>query len=193
MSRVVKLILGLLGVARVKIWYVRGYILKLYLSLYGCKVGKRLKCKQWPVFRSLAYKSIVVGDDVSIGYRITLETVPGGIIRLENSVQLTQDILISARELVHLGEYVGIAEYVSIRDSDHEIKRGIIPHRQGHIVQKVAIARGAGVGRGCAILRGSQIAEGALIGANTIIMRGFVCVENGIYFGNPPRLIGIRR
>jgi acetyltransferase-like isoleucine patch superfamily enzyme len=180
------------GGFRRRTWLVRGFFLKLFLLLHGCQVGKRLKCKQWPTFRSIPWKSFEIGNFVSIGYRITFETVATGRIILMDYVQLTQDIIISANELVCLEEYVGIAEFVSIRDSDHGLKRDIIPHFQPMISSPILIKKGSGIGRGSAIFRGVIVEEGAIIGANSILMRNFSCVPNGIYFGNPPKLIGKR-
>lgn len=174
-------------------WYIMGKAVGVFLRAHGCTVGRGLKCKQWPTFRSLASSSITIGDHVTLGYRITIETVPGAHIQLDNHVQLTQDIIISCREHVHLEEHVSLSEFVSIRDSDHGIARSEIPHAQESVSEAVILKRGSGVGRGSALFRGVILEEGALIGANTIVMRGMKTVPYGIYFGNPPRLIMKRR
>lgn len=160
--------------------------------MHGCKVGKKLKCKQFPVFRSVPYKNIIIGNNVSIGYRITLEALEGGKIILKDFVQLTQDIIISSMSEVRLEEYVAVAEFVSIRDSDHGIRKGIVPHFQESVSEPVIVKKGSGLGRGSAVFRGVTIEEGAIIGAQCILTRNFRCVPDGIYFGNPPKLIGKR-
>ena len=174
-------------------FYCKGYLLKFYLFLHGCKVGKRLKCKQWPIFRVIPNRNISIGDHVTLGYGITLEPIPGGRIILCDYVHLTQNVLISAREEVNLGKYVSIAENVSIRDSDHGIAKGIIPHFQKSISQPIVLKDGSGVGRGSAIFRGFVLEEGAIIGAHCILMRNTKTIPNGIYFGSPPRLIAKRK
>lgn len=174
-----------------RIWLLKGLILKCYLLIHGCKVGKKLKCKQFPIFRTIPKRnSIEIGDFVSIGYRITLE--PIGKIILKDHVQLTQDILISASSKVELQEYVGIAEFVSIRDSDHGVRKGIIPHFQPSTSTPILLKKGVGIGRGSVVFRGAKIEEHAIIGAHCIVMRNFESIPNGIYFGNPIRLIGKR-
>jgi acetyltransferase-like isoleucine patch superfamily enzyme len=174
------------------IWFLKGYLLKAYLISHGCQVGKKLKCKKWPVFRSIPKGNIIIGNNVSIGYRITFEPVDSGKIVLEDYVQLTQDIIISSSSLVHIGEYVAVAEFVSIRDSDHGIRKGIVPHFQESISEPVILKKGSGLGRGCSVFRGVIVEEGAIIGANCMLTRNFRSVPDGIYLGNPPKLIGKR-
>ncbi|WP_052460998.1 acyltransferase [Psychroserpens mesophilus] len=177
---------------RVRIWKLRGFVLKCYLILHGCKVGKNLTCKQWPTFRAIPKNNISIGNNVNIGYRITLEVTQSGKLTLSDYVSLTQDVLISAANDVFFGEYAVCAEFVSIRDGDHGIRKGIVPHFQESHTDPIRIERGCGIGRGTAIFRGVKIEEDVIIGANCILMRNFSSVPNGIYFGNPPKLIGKR-
>jgi acetyltransferase-like isoleucine patch superfamily enzyme len=174
---------------RSRYWYLKGLFLNLYLQLHGCKVGRRLKCKQWPVFRIVPNCNIEIGNDVGIGYRITFDIHESGKLVLSNNVNLTQDILISSRKMVFFGEYVSCAEHVSIRDSDHGLKKGVKPHFQESVAEQIIIKKGADIGRGGAIFRGVTIEEDAIIGVNCILMRNFRCVPNGVYLGNPVKLI----
>ncbi len=174
-------------------WYIRGWLVKQYLIVHGCMVGKRLRCQQWPTFRAIPEGNIIIGNRVTIGYRITLEVLSTGKLYLEDHVHLTQDILISCRYEVKLGKNVGVAEYVSIRDSDHGLKAGENPHNQESVSDSIIIKRDSGIGRGSAVFRGVIIEEGVVIGANCILLRGTKTIPNGIYLGNPARLIGKRQ
>jgi acetyltransferase-like isoleucine patch superfamily enzyme len=177
---------------RRKLWLIRGLFLKLYLLLHGCNVGKNLLCKQWPIFRYIPDKNYEIGNYVIIGYRITFEADNHGKIVLKDNVYLTQDILISSRSQVCLEEYVSIAEFVSIRDHDHSLKKGVFLPFQIHNSEPILIKKGCGILRGASVYRGVVIEEGAIIGSECILMRNFKSVPDGIYFGNPPKLIGKR-
>jgi acetyltransferase-like isoleucine patch superfamily enzyme len=189
----VNLIVKIETAARRRLWFFRGFILKAYLTAHGCKVGKRLKCKQWPIFRTIPWKSISIGDNVTLGYSIYFEPLGSGKIFLDDYVQLTQNNIISATERVYLGKYVALAENVSVRDNDHGLAKGMNPRLQPLISTPVTLKDGCGIGRGCAIFRGVTVEEGVIIGAHCILMRNFKSVPYGIYFGNPPKLIDKRR
>jgi len=179
------------GIRR-KLWLLRGLLLKIYLMLHGCKVGNHLYCKQWPIFRYIPDKNYELGNNVIIGYRITFEADNNGKIILNDNVNLTQEILISSRSQVCLEEYVSIAEYVSIRDHDHSLKKGVFLPFQTHTSEPILIKKGSGILRGASIYRGVVVEDGAIIGSECILMRNFKSVPDGIYFGNPPKLIGKR-
>lgn len=155
-------------------------------------MGKRLRCQQWPIFRTIPFHNITVGNRVTIGYRVTFEVTSAGSLFLDDGVHLTQDVLISCSKSVFLGKNVGIAEYVSIRDSDHGLTKGINPHFQESISDPIVIKCDSGIGRGSAVFRGVVIEEGVVIGANCVLLRGTKTIPNGIYLGNPARLIGKR-
>jgi acetyltransferase-like isoleucine patch superfamily enzyme len=179
------------GIRR-KIWRVKGFLLKVYLLLHGCKVGNGLICKQWPIFRYIPDKNYEFGNNVIIGFRITFETDNTGKLILKDNVYLTQDILISSRSQVCLEEYVSIAEFVSIRDHDHMLKKGVFLPFQEHVSEPILLKKGSGVLRGASVFRGVVVEEGAIIGSECMLMRNFKSVADGIYFGNPPKLIGKR-
>ncbi len=177
---------------RRKVWLLRGLLLKVYLTLHGCKVGRNLYCKQLPLFRYIPDKNFEFGDNVIIGYRITFEADNNGKIILKDNVYLTQDIIISSRSQVCLEEYTSVAEFVSIRDHDHNLKKGVFLPFQTHNSEPILIKKGSGILRGASVYRGVVVEEGAIIGSECILMRNFKSVPNGIYFGNPPKLIGKR-
>lgn len=174
---------------RRRVWFLRGFLLKIYLLLHGCKVGKRLMCRQWPLFRTIPDRDFEIGNDVIIGYRITFETNYTGKIILKDHVYLTQDILISSRSEVCLEEYVGVAENMSIRDHDHKMKKDVFLPFQENETEPIRIKKGSGILRGASIFKGVVVEEGAIIGTGCILMKNFHSVPNGIYFGNPPKLI----
>ena len=177
---------------RSKAQRVRGIALKTYLLSCGCKVGKGLVCKAWPIFRTIPNENIFFGDYISVGYNIILEPLADGKIILKDHIDLTQNIMISAYSQVSIGSYTGIAENVSIRDCDHGITKNDKMRHQPVSSEPISIGSDVQISLGCAIFKGAIIPDGTIIGAQGIVMRNHKLVENGIYFGNPLKLISKR-
>jgi acetyltransferase-like isoleucine patch superfamily enzyme len=177
---------------RQKKYLVRGQVLKFYLTLHGCKVGKKLKCRGWPFFRTIPCRNIFIGDYVTIGKYVTLETHSGGIIELDDYVLLSENVLISSHSSVSFGKWSGAGEFSSIRDADHGSAAGINIRNQKNLAEPIKIGNDVQISRGCTILKGSIIEDGAIIGANTTVWKGIKIEKNGIYFGNPAKLISER-
>lgn len=177
---------------RQQLYLVRGFVVKLYLRLHGCKSGKKLKCRGWPYFRTIPYRNISIGDFVTIGKNVTLETHKGGKIILNDYVLLSESVLISSHTSVSFGMWSGAGEFSSIRDADHGSVAGINIRNQSNVAEPIVIGNDVQISRGCTILRGSVIEDGAVIGANTTVWKGVKIEKNGIYFGSPARLISYR-
>ena len=187
-----KLVAKLHSIFRNRIYWLRGWLLKYYLALHGCKVGKSLRCVEWPYFRSVPNNNIFIGNFVTIGRNVTLQSSKNGRIILKDYVKLTQDNLISAASEVHIGNHSGLAEYVSIRDSDHGIAKGETMWSQPMVSEPIRIGNDVQISRGCAVFRGVTIEDGVIIGAHSIVTRNIKTVKNGIYLGSPLKLIGKR-
>lgn len=101
----------------------KGRCLKIYLLLHGCKVGKKLKCLQFPNFRAIPKKNITIGNNVTIGKNVTFEIGNEGELICDDNVLIADNILLSTLTLIRLGKWSAIAENVSIRGSFHEMKK----------------------------------------------------------------------
>ncbi len=174
------------------IFRVKGLLYKLYLLSCGCKVGKGLKCKKIPIIRSVPYKNITIGDNVNIGYRITLDINKNGKLIIGNNVNLTQDIVISALTKVEIGNDVLIAEYVSIRDGDHKFDKEEKINRQQLSSKPIKIGADVWIGAGSRILKGAVLEKGSIIGSNSVVLEKTKTIEYGIYVGSPIKLKGER-
>lgn len=165
----------------------KGMLYKIYLLSCGCKVGKGLKCKNFPIMRTLPHKNIILGNNVNIGYRVTLDISHSGKLIIGNRVNLTQDIIISALEKVEIGDDALIAENVSIRDGDHkfEIDRKI--NQQDFSKKAIKIGSDVWIGAGSRILKGSKIEEGCVVAANSIILEKTNTEAFNIYVGSPAK------
>lgn len=171
---------------------LRGMLLKLYLVAHGCKVGKGLKCATFPYFKGFPNKNITIGNYVDLGRNNTIELTKTSTLVFEDYVLLHQNILISCNLRITFGKWVGIAENVSIRDGNHLFVKDIYYRMQEQVSEPIEIGEGSGIGAGCVVLMGSVIGKGAFIGSNCVVTKKNKIEDNGIYAGNPLRLIKMR-
>ena len=167
----------------------KGTLLKCYLILHGCRVGSNLKCKRFPVFRSIPKGNIFIGDNVNIGFRITFDINNKGSLTVGNRTNFTQDIIISSIDSIEIGSDVLIAEYVSIRDGDHQIQIGIKINQQSLSKKNIKIGNDVWIGAGTRILKGAILADGCVIGANSSVLAKTYTKENNVYAGSPIKMI----
>lgn len=164
------------------LWYrCQGSALALFLRLCGCRAGRGLKCKRWPLFRQIPHGNIMIGDNATIGWRITFDIAPNAVLKLGHRVNLTQDIVLGAAEHIEIGNDSLVAEFVSIRDNDHGLDADECIARQASVSEPVAIGCDVWIAAGVRILRGSRIADGCVIAANAVITRKVSCSGYGIY------------
>lgn len=171
----------------------KGMLLKLYLVMHGCKVGKGLKCASFPYFKGFPNKNIFIGDFVDLGRNNTFELSKNGKIIFDDYVLLHQNILISCNSQIKIGKFSGVAENVSIRDGNHQFSKDKYFRLQDCVSEPIEIGEDAGIAAGCVILMGAKISKGAFIGSNSIVNRKSIIEEYGIYAGNPLKLIATRK
>ncbi|MBE0644920.1 MAG: acyltransferase [Bacteroidetes bacterium] len=177
---------------RKAVWMLRGRLLTLYLRVHGCKVGKSLKCKDWPIFRQVPWKNIVLGSNITVGYRVVLDVHLGAMLAIGDHVNLTQDLLIGCGSEVQIGAYSGIGEYSSIRDGEHGYSADELIHGQKTTYKSITIGTDVQISKGCLVLPGSQLPDGVLIGAHSSVTANSRLVAYGIFLGNPVKMIGKR-
>jgi acetyltransferase-like isoleucine patch superfamily enzyme len=171
----------------------RGRLLKIYLVLHGCKVGKGLKCAGFPYFKGFPKANITIGDHVDLGRNNTFELAPGCKLIIDDYVLFHQNILISCNSQITLGRWSALAENVSIRDGNHRFDKNEYYRKQEGISEPIEIGEDAGIAAGTVVLMGSKVAKGAFIGSNSVVTRKTTIEEYGIYAGNPVKLIAIRK
>ena len=170
------------------IYLLRGKCLSIYLRWCCCKVGTGLKCRQWPNFRQFPYKNISIGNNVTIGQRITFDVHRSGELVIGNNVNLTQDIVISVCEQIVIGNYTMIGEFVSIRDADHGTNPDEYMCKQALNAARIVIGEDVWIAAGCRVLKGAMIPDGCVVGANAVVTKkSFLdkTAYKGIYAGVP--------
>lgn len=189
----IKILVFIQAVLRNKTSRFKGILLKCYLLMHGCKVGKGLKCASIPYFKGFPNKNISIGNYVDLGRNNTFELSKNGKIILDDYVLFHQNILISCNNQIKIGKFSAVAENVSIRDGNHQFSKDQYYRLQDSVSEPIEIGEDAGIAAGCVVLMGSKISKGAFIGSNSVITRKSEIQEYGIYAGNPLKLIGTRK
>jgi acetyltransferase-like isoleucine patch superfamily enzyme len=171
----------------------KGRLVKLYLIIHGCKVGKGLKCSGFPYFKGFPNKNVFIGDYVDLGRDNTFEIAKEGKIILEDYVLFHQNILISCNKEIRIKKWAALAENVSVRDGNHKFAKNEYYRKQEGVSEAIEIGEDAGVSAGCVVLMGARIAKGVFIGSNSVVTRKTITEEYGIYAGNPIKLIANRK
>lgn len=170
----------------------RGMLLKLYLVMHGCKVGKGLKCAGFPYFKGFPNKNVFIGNYVDLGRNNTFELSVNGKLILEDYVLFHQNILISCNKEIHIKKWAALAEHVSIRDGNHSFAKKEYYRKQIGVSEAIEIGEDAGISAGCVVLMGAKIEKGVFIGSNSVVTKKTLTEEYGIYAGNPIKFIAKR-
>ena len=187
------LITYLEAVRRNRMSRIRGILLKWYLQLHGCKVGKGLKCGSFPYFKGFPNRNLTIGDYVDLGRHNTFELSAGAQVILEDHVLFHQNILISCNKEIRIRQWAAVAENVSIRDGNHQFAKDKPYRLQEGVSEAIDIGEDSGVAAGCVVLMGAKISKGVFIGSNSVVTKKTITEEYGIYAGNPLRQIGTRK
>jgi len=111
------------------------------------------------------------------------------VLRIGNNAGLRPYCTISAAESVVIEDYVIIGSFSTVIDSDHTFVRGE-PNalRSPLATTPVRIGRGTWIGERVAILRGADIGRRCIIGSNSVV-RGQI-PDHSIAVGAPARVVG---
>jgi acetyltransferase-like isoleucine patch superfamily enzyme len=181
--------MGLEQVYRNNVRKLKGFWFKLYLEIHGCKVGSGLKCYSFPNIRAISKDNITIGNNVTFGFNCTLEITKKGKLLVGDDVNITQNVLISSNAAISIGESTLIGENVSIRDTDHNTKKGIKIQLQEMISEPITIKNDVWVAANSIVLRGSVIEKGVVIGANSLVHRKSKLEADKIYVGSPVKFV----
>jgi len=167
----------------------KGRFLKVYLLLHGCKVGKRLKCVKFPNFSLIPCKNIFIGNHVTIGDKVLIEVVKKGVLKINDSVNLTRNVVIVVNSLIEIGDNCLLAENVSIRDANHQTQKNQIIDQQESVIAPITIGKDVWIGANSVILKGSVVPDGCVIGANSLVTEKSNLEPYSIYGGSPVELL----
>ncbi len=114
---------------------------------------------------------------------------PAPVLQIGNFVAVRPHCTIAAAESVVIEDGVVLSAYSTVLDSDHTFTEGRISVMHSPLVTSpTRIGAGTWVGERVAILRGADIGKGCVIGANSVV-KGTI-PDGSIAVGAPARVVG---
>lgn len=168
--------------------YIRGLFIYLIIRLAGgeCigipRIGKNTYFKYPP------HRGYKIGKNLNIGPGCYFDVPPSGRIIVGDNVKLTTQIVISAIDIVSIGDDTLIAEFCTIRDAEHSYE---IDHKissQDLVSAPISIGQDVWIGRNCTILRNTTISNGCVVGANSFLKK-CTLESHTVYAGTPIKKI----
>lgn len=174
----------------------RGGLLQRLLSAYKIrkyltKAGSGIVVKHNAEFWLTDNAVLEIGDGCTIqNYAFFQLTKPNPKVKVGNNVVIGRHSIITAKNLICIGDNVLIGAYVQIIDHNHGFKAGQIIREQKAEIGKVVVGNDVWIGAGAKILMNCHIGDGAIIGANAVVTGDIP--PNAIAVGIPARVIKYR-
>lgn len=140
---------------------------------------------------------MTVGERVWISRRAWLEVGGAGregsapVLRIGDEVVMRHHVTISAHESVVIEDGVLIAAWTSIYDSDHTLGPAGNAIWHPDVTAPVRIGRGTWLGERVAVLRGADVGRHCIVGANSVV-KGEI-PDYSVAVGAPARIVGSTR
>jgi len=166
---------------------VSAYKTKRYLTKAGSGIVIKHNAEFW-----LADNAVLeVGDRCTIqNYTFFQLTKPNPRVYIGDNTVIGRHCMITAKNLIRLGDNVLMGAYVQIIDTNHGTKAGKIIRDQSAKIGEVVIGNDVWIGAGVKILMNYHIGDGAIIGANAVVTGDIP--SNAIAVGIPARVIKYR-
>ena len=98
--------------------------------------------------------------------------------------------MITAKNLISIGDNILMGAYVQVIDHNHGIKAGLAIRNQMAEIGECVIGNDVSIGAGAKILNGCHIGDGCVIGSNAVVTGDIP--PNAIAVGIPARVIKYR-
>ena len=174
----------------------RGGILQRLISTYKSKkyltkAGRGLLIKSNAEFWLTDNAVLEVGEGCTIqNYAFFQLTKPNPKVYIGNNTVIGRHCMITAKNLIRIGDNVLMGSYVQVIDHNHGINVGKTIRSQVAKIGEVIVGNDVWIGAGAKILMGCHIGDGAVIGANAVVTGDIP--PNAIAVGVPACVIKFR-
>jgi len=166
---------------------VSAYKAKRYLTKAGPGIVIKHNAEFW-----LTDNAVLEVDEgcTILNYAFFQLTKPSPKVYIGKNTVIGRHCMITAKNLIRLGDNVLIGAHVQIIDTNHGMKAGQIIREQKAEIGEVVIGNDVWIGAGAKILMNCHVGDGAIIGANTVVTGDIP--SNAIAVGIPARVIKYR-
>lgn len=174
----------------------RGGLLQRLASVYKAmryltKAGSGIVIKRNAEFWLTDNAVLEVGDGCTIqNYAFFQLPMPNPKVYIGKNTVIGRHCMITAKNLIRLGDNVLMGAYVQVIDTNHGVKAGQTIRDQKAEIGEVVIGNDVWIGAGAKILMNCHIGDGAIIGANAVVTGDIP--PNAIAVGIPARVIKYR-
>lgn len=166
---------------------VSAYKTKRYLTKAGIGIVIKHNAEFWLTENAV----------LEVGYGCTIQnfaffqlTKPNPKVYIGNNTVIGRHCMITAKNLICLGDNVLLGAYVQIIDTSHGVNAGQVIRDQTADIGEVVIGNDVWIGAGAKVLMNCHIGDGAVIGANAVVTGDIP--RNAIAVGIPARVIKYR-
>lgn len=170
------------------------YVLSLPFHMRCGKIGKNFLILSGYSVWKCNLGNVVIGDNVSIGHRASLMTVPLGgrptpSIVIGDNTNIGNDICMGAAKKITIGKNCMISYHVSIIDHNHAFENIDIPPLLQGIdePEEIKIGDDCFLGAHSFILKGVTLGKHCVVGANSVVTSSFP--DYTVIAGAPARKI----
>jgi acetyltransferase-like isoleucine patch superfamily enzyme len=171
--------------------FFQGLISKYKSKKYFTKVGSDIVIKYNADFWLTDNAVLELGDGCTIqNFAFFQLTKPNPKVYIGNHTVIGRHCMITAKNLISIGNNVLMGAYVQVIDHNHGMSAGQTIQNQTAEIGEVVIGNDVWIGAGAKILNGCHIGDGCVIGSNAVVTGDVPA--NAIAVGIPARVIKYR-
>jgi len=155
-----------------------------YFSSCGANVVVKHNTEFWLTDNAI----LEVGSNCTIqNYAFFQLSMPNPKVYIGNNSVIGRHSMITAKNLIRIGNNVLMGAYVQVIDHNHGMAAGMLIQTQSAEIGEVVIGNDVWIGAGAKILANVHIGDGAIIGSNAVVTTDIP--TNSIAAGVPARVI----